>query len=155
MILFRPQTLVLALLLFLFACASPMGAPAGASYFWLPVLGIAGKDAPEARVREAVETMLSTSGYTRQGAPVLALAIATDAPRDDDGSLGSGPYAGGYAYFTPARAPAGFIEVTAYDARTLKPVWRARVPRDVAVSGDDQQLQRSLADSMLIRTATL
>lgn len=97
-----------------------------ASYFWLPLLGIADRDT--ARIREQFDAVLMQRGYTPGGAG-LALAIATDAPRSGDGSLGLGPYAGGYAYFTPRRAPHGMVVLEAYDPATLRRVWSVAVPR--------------------------
>jgi hypothetical protein len=106
-------------------------APQG-SYFWLPLLGIADRDT--AQIREQFDAALIQRGYAPGGGG-LALAIATDAPRSGDGSLGLGPYAGGYAYFTPRRAPHGMVVLEAYDAATLRRAWSVAVPRTLLLRG--------------------
>jgi hypothetical protein len=115
-----------------------------ASYFWLPVLGIAYVEDARQRVRSELGALLEQQGLSR--GPAFALAIRTDARRAGDGSLGLGAYAGGYAYFIPAPAPAGAVMIEAYDAATLRLVWRASIPS--AIVGDPAELRRALAAAL-------
>jgi hypothetical protein len=130
-----------SLALCLQACVTgkPPAASAPASYFWLPLIGVS--DDGAARTRTLIDAMLTERGYVRGNA--LALALSTESDRHGDGSLGLGAYAGGYAYYTPAPAPRGAIAVEAFDARTLRPVWRVTLPR--AVLGNEAELRRALA----------
>jgi hypothetical protein len=130
----RPTFLALAAAaLMLQACITVMPTyPARATYFWLPMLGISDSDLR--RVRARLDIALAERGYVR-GGNGIALALSNDAPRRDDGSLGFGSYAGGYTYFTPTPAPPGTVLIEAYDAATLKLIWRAVVPRS-AVEND-------------------
>jgi hypothetical protein len=124
---------VLALVFALQGCVSS-GASLPAepgSYFWLPVLGVS--DARQEQLRDQLDTQLQARGYTRAAHAALALTLSTDAPAEGDGSLGLGSYAGGYVYFTPDPAPAGYVQLTAYDTQSLRPVWRVQWRADADV----------------------
>lgn len=127
----------LSLVLCLQGCITGRPAPtlSPASYFWLPLLGVS--DDGTARTRALIDAMLTARGYAPGNA--LALSISTDADRRDDGSLGLGAYAGGYAYYTPPPTPHGSILLEAFDARTLRPVWR------VTLSGAVMENEAELA----------
>ncbi len=130
-----------SLALCLQACVTnkPPAASAPTSYFWLPLLGISDDDGAR-RTRTLIDAMLEERGYVRGNA--LALALSLDSERRDDGSLGLGVYAGGYAYYTPGPAPRGSMVVEAFDARTLRSVWRARLAGSVIA--DEAELHRAL-----------
>jgi hypothetical protein len=127
----------LSLVLCLQGCITGRPTPTSspASYFWLPLLGVS--DDGTARTRALIDAMLTARGYVPGNA--LALSISTDADRRDDGSLGLGAYAGGYAYYTPPPTPRGSILLEAFDARTLRPVWR------VTLSGAAMENEAELA----------
>ena len=130
----------LSLVLCLQGCITGRPAPSlsPASYFWLPLLGVS--DDRAVRTRTLIDAMLTARGYVPGNA--LALSISTGADRPDDGSLGLGAYAGGYAYYTPPPAPRGAILLEAFDARTLRPLWR------VTLSGAAMENEAELARAL-------
>ena len=121
----------------------PPAAPA-VSYFWLPLLGVSSEADTLHKLRDHFDALLIERGYHRGQA--IALAIATDAAPRGDGSLGLGLYAGGYAYYPVRRAPPGTMTVTAFDAHTLRPLWRAQFP--AAMLRDEAQMRQALAAAL-------
>lgn len=134
----------LSLVLCLQACITGRPPPtlSPTSYFWLPLLGVS--DDRAVRARAMIDAALTERGYVPGNG--LALAISGDSERRDDGSLGLGAYAGGYAYYTPPPAPRGSLLVQAFDARTLRPVWR--VTLSGAVMEDEAALARALGAAL-------
>jgi hypothetical protein len=112
------------------------------SYFWLPLLGVS--DEGTARARGAIDAMLRERGHARGNTLALALSIEGD-PRSD-GSLGLGSYAGGYAYYAPAPAPRGAVVVEAFDALSLRSVWRVTLSREILAN--EAELRLALAAAL-------
>src|SRR5262245_43199041 len=139
------KLIAIALFALLQGCITgrPPAAPA-VSYFWLPLLGVSSEADAQQKLRDRFDALLIERGYQRGQA--IALAIATDAAPRGDGSLGLGLYAGGYAYYPVRRAPPGTMTVTAFDAHTLKPLWRAQFPKAVLV--DEAQMRQAVAAAL-------
>ena len=134
----------LSLALCLQACITgqPPSMSSPASFFWLPLLGVS--DARAERTRALLDAMLTERGFVSGSA--FALSISSDSDQHNDGGLGLGLYAGGYAYYPRPRAPHGSILIEAFDARTLRPVWRATLTG--AAIEDETALRRALTAAL-------
>jgi hypothetical protein len=87
------------------------------------------------RMRDHVNRIMAHRGFEIASGAPLALVLSMQ-PREDDGSLGLGQYAGGYTYFTPPESEAGYIVLNAYDTRTARLIWRTAFPREMFDDND-------------------